>query len=124
MVSSILKSTASRKVHDLWWKEKKLQLAVSSAIVEEYLEVVAEFLSERMHYEFALRFTDAARVSRVERTQRYKVSRDPKDNIFIETAVAGKARYIISRDKDLTVLKQFGRVQIVTPEAFLKEFDL
>lgn len=122
MVSSVLRSTASRKVHDLWWKEKKLQLVVSEPIVEEYLEVLAEFLSETLLYAFAQRFTRSDKVYKVQALKRYAVSRDPKDNMFVDAAMAGKAKYIISRDKDLTELKKFAGIKIVTPEAFLKEF--
>ena len=46
------------------------------------------------------------------------VSRDPKDDAIIATAVAGKAAYLVSGDKDLLTLKKFGRVQIVTPRVF------
>lgn len=123
LVSSVLRSTASRRVHDLWWKEKKLQLVVSEPIVEEYLQVLAEFLSETLLYAFAQRFTRSDKVHKVAVTRRYEVSRDPKDNMFIEAAMAGKANYIISRDKDLTELKKFAGVKIVTPEAFLEEFS-
>jgi putative PIN family toxin of toxin-antitoxin system len=31
-----------------------------------------------------------------------RLCRDPKDDLVIETAIAGGARYIVSRDEDLT----------------------
>jgi uncharacterized protein len=46
-------------------------------------------------------------------------SRDPKDNIILECAVAGKADYIVSGDQDLLVLKSFRKIPIVTPRQFL-----
>jgi len=46
-------------------------------------------------------------------------SRDPKDNKFLALAVAGRADYLVSGDKDLLVLGQIGTVPIVTPVAFL-----
>ena len=48
------------------------------------------------------------------------VSRDINDDAIIETAVIGKCSYIISGDKDLTVLKNYQDIKIVTPADFLK----
>ena len=47
------------------------------------------------------------------------VSRDPKDDKFLAVAVAGRADYLISGDKDLLVLEKVGSVPIVSPAAFL-----
>jgi len=46
-------------------------------------------------------------------------SRDKDDDKFIETAVAGRAGYIVSGDKDLLVLKVYKNVKIVKPAEFL-----
>ncbi len=47
------------------------------------------------------------------------VCRDPKDDQFIEAALAGRARWLIARDADLTVLEKPFGVEIVTPRQFL-----
>src|SRR5258708_6349968 len=46
------------------------------------------------------------------------VSRDPKDDAILATALAGKAAYLVTGDKDLLTLKKFGRIQIITPRVF------
>ena len=46
------------------------------------------------------------------------VKDDPKDNIFIETAVGGNVDYIVSQDNHLLKLKEFRGIKIVTPEEF------
>ena len=48
------------------------------------------------------------------------VKDDPKDDIFIETAVAGYADYIISQDNHLLKEKEFRGIKIITPEEFNK----
>jgi len=48
--------------------------------------------------------------------------RDPKDNKFLELAIAGNATHIVSGDNDLLELSPFEQIQIVTPEAFLAPF--
>lgn len=53
-------------------------------------------------------------------TKRIKAVReDPDDDKFIEAAVAGKARYIITQDKMLLKINKFRNIKILTPEEFL-----
>jgi len=47
------------------------------------------------------------------------VERDPSDNKVIECAIAGKAEYIVSGDKDLLTLEQYKGIKIVKPVEFL-----
>ncbi len=46
------------------------------------------------------------------------VCRDPDDDHILATAVAGNCECIISGDKDLLVLKQFGDIKIFSPSEF------
>ena len=48
------------------------------------------------------------------------VHADPSDDKFIETALAGKAGFIISGDHHLLDLKKFNQIQILQPKAFLE----
>ena len=49
--------------------------------------------------------------------------RDPRDDKFLEVAVAGKANVIVSGDEDLLVLHPFREIPIVTPAQFLAMLD-
>lgn len=53
----------------------------------------------------------------------FKLCRDPKDDMFIDCAVSGKARYIVSGDRDLLVLEKTMGVEIVAPNTFLKGIE-
>lgn len=44
---------------------------------------------------------------------------DPDDDMFVETAIAGNADYIVSGDKHLLGLKKLNGIEIVTPREFL-----
>ena len=49
--------------------------------------------------------------------------RDPKDQMVLEAAFAGHARYLVTGDDDLLTLhgdRRLGRLQIVTARAFLE----
>jgi putative PIN family toxin of toxin-antitoxin system len=56
----------------------------------------------------------------VDVTEKLMVCRDPKDNKFLELAVAGGASYIVSGDSDLLALHPFRGIQIVPPHLFLR----
>lgn len=50
-----------------------------------------------------------------------KLSRDPKDDMFLNLAVDGHADYLISGDPDLLVLNPFQNIKIIRPIDFLSE---
>ena len=52
----------------------------------------------------------------------FRLCRDPKDNMFLDCAVAGGAKYLVSGDKDLLMLKGVAGVKILSPAEFLKKF--
>jgi putative PIN family toxin of toxin-antitoxin system len=56
-------------------------------------------------------------------TLRATASRDPADNKFLACAVEGQADYLVSGDKDLTDLKSYQDIPIVSPAAFLEIID-
>jgi len=56
-------------------------------------------------------------------SQPLAVCRDPKDDKFLEAAVAGKADIIVSGDEDLLVLDPFEGIPIVSPAEFLRCLD-
>jgi len=55
----------------------------------------------------------------IEITDEINACRDPKDDKYLELSVNGKAKYIITGDKDLLVLNPFRSVKILTPQQFL-----
>jgi putative PIN family toxin of toxin-antitoxin system len=48
-----------------------------------------------------------------------EVCRDPKDNKFLEAALAGEADAIVTGDDDLLVLHPFEKIDILRPAEFL-----
>lgn len=51
-----------------------------------------------------------------------KLSRDPKDDPVIAAAVAGKAKFLVSDDKDLVELGNVGSVTILSYGQFLDKY--
>lgn len=52
------------------------------------------------------------------------VSRDPDDDKFIETALAGGCRYIFSGDKDLLDLVSYQDIRVIKATEFLQLLNL
>ena len=54
-------------------------------------------------------------------TQRITICRDPTDNALIECAIAGRADFLVTGDKDLLTLPTpFQSIRIIKPAEFLR----
>lgn len=59
----------------------------------------------------------------VEVAQIAQVSRDPKDDKFLATAVAGEADYVVPEDRDLLDIEEYEGIKIVDVGMFLKTLE-
>src|SRR3989339_103601 len=104
------------------WKEGKFTLVTSLEVISEIIKVLKDFkirLSDEIIKEWVDLIVRNSII--VEPKDKIKiVKNDPKDNIFIETAVAGNVDYIVSQDNHLLKLKEFRGIKIITPEEFNK----
>ena len=50
--------------------------------------------------------------------------RDPKDSMYIDAAVEGRAEWLVTGDGDLLELKTFDRLRIIRPREFLSILPL
>jgi putative PIN family toxin of toxin-antitoxin system len=55
-------------------------------------------------------------------TERIVLCRDPRDDRFLELAIAGAASRLVTGDRDLLILNPFRNIRIMTPAALLNEF--
>lgn len=55
-------------------------------------------------------------------THNVKICRDPKDDMYLELALSGKADCIITGDPDLQILNPFENILIISPKEFLEQF--
>ena len=102
------------------WREGEFTLAVSAAVLHEYLDVLSRFVSADLLQEWRETLTDPSRVCVIEISERIDAIReDPTDNRFLECAVAAHADVIVSGDRHLLVLKTFRNIPILTPTAFI-----
>ena len=117
--------SANARVFRLWRDQRKLQLIVSDEVVTEYLEVLPRLhIEEPRIKRFAERLQRRETVTHVRLGSRFASSRDPDDNVMLATAVTGKAKFLITNDRDLLDLpekqRQRFKFEIVRPQEFLK----
>jgi uncharacterized protein len=98
-------------------------LVFSQELLEEFMEV-----AKRPKFR---RFFSASDIEEiVETIQEYadfvkvqtkiEVCRDPKDNFLLSLSVDGNADFLLTGDKDLLELKEFGETVIITISNFLQ----
>jgi putative PIN family toxin of toxin-antitoxin system len=122
LISALLFKGALSRFVELWQKGKIVPV-ISKKIFEE-LRVVLEYpkfsfskdeLKSIIEHEILPYFEI------VEVKEEVKgVCRDPEDDKFISCALSASADYIVSGDKDLCDLKQYGPIKIVRASDFLK----
>src|SRR3990167_3581967 len=104
----------------LAWRQGRYTLITSVDILSEISKVLNDFeikLPKEMINEWIeLIIKNSIIVEPKEKIQ--AVKEDPKDDMFIEAAVTAKADYVISGDKHLLKLKQFGDTKIISASQF------
>ena len=126
VISALLfTGTASRLVP--LWQSRRIAVLLSGAILQEYLRVLAypkfklgDDDIKALIQEELLPFVETVHVRR----PLVVVHRDPDDNKFVECAVAGRARYLVTGDRDLRDLKSYRRVTVLTVGQFLERTGL
>jgi uncharacterized protein len=118
-------STARRALTGL--ALRRFKTAVNQEILDEYAAVTAEIrtrLFAQAQPSGALAWIAAKSVRVEPMPLRGKLSRDPDDNVFVASAAAVQAAFLVTQDRDLLVLgKPFG-VRIVTPVELIRELRL
>ena len=123
IVSALLFSGISSKLVSLWQKGLITPL-LSREVVDEYLRVLgypkfelSEGEIKELIQEEILPYPEVV----TPKIRLRVIQRDPSDNKFIECAVAGRARVIISGDKDLLSLGRYRQIRIQSPAQFLAD---
>ena len=108
------------------WRQGTIELLSSTATVTELERVLTyprvrklhQLSDEQMKRFVALYRTQTTHV--VVNFALHAVESDPDDNMIIELAVAGNARYIVTGDKKhLLPLGRYQGIEIVSPATFL-----
>ena len=119
------------KLLNICFESELIQIYISDQIYNEIEEVffresfnkkVKNSLSKESKLEFLQNLKLLTVNTKTD--QKITICRDPKDNKFLELAKTVKADYLITGDKDLLDLKQFGETKILKPSEFILELGL
>ena len=111
-----------REVINLW-KNKKIQLCLTQAIIEEYLAVLNRLgLKDKQEInKLTQLFAEGFCSIFTTKTPNLDIVKDdPNDNKFIECAVALNSKVIISGDKHLKDIKKYIDIEIMSPKNFIE----
>jgi len=121
----ISKRGHSADILDLIATFDEIVLVLSNNILEEFKDVLSrKEVAARFDYtrtdiaKFEASIRDVAEIIAV-RSSLKVVREDPDDDVVVNTAIDGRADYIVSGDRHLRELKRFQRVGIVSPRAFM-----
>jgi uncharacterized protein len=98
-------------------------LAVSTETLTELAKVLsrdylARYRTADEREQFLILYSELAEIVPI--TEHVTDCRDPKDNKFLDLALAANAQILVSSDSDLLVLHPYRNVSILTPSEFLK----
>ena len=105
---------------------KKIEIIISEEILSEIIDVLNRAKFKDFTEDKKEKIEDLIRVIlSISKLIKIKtkidiINEDPKDNIILETAIDGKAEYIISYDNHLINMIQYKDVKMITPTKFLK----
>ncbi|MBV6426801.1 MAG: hypothetical protein KIPDCIKN_01314 [Haliscomenobacter sp.] len=98
------------------------QLVVSNEILFEYIEVLERKTNAMVAANIAEALLNNSNVIRTEVFFGWGlIKEDEEDNKFVDCAIAGNAKYLVSNDKHFGILKktEFPKVNIIGIEEFL-----
>ncbi len=103
------------------WREKKIEIIVSPAILDELERILVVEFNKGPEAADYLKRIFAYQGKFIDPAERIDfIKDDPSDNIFLEAAVEGKADFMVSRDNHLLRLREFRGIVIISPEDMAK----
>ena len=106
------------------WQNRKIRPVLSAEILDEYLRVLAypKFKLTQKEIRSIINRELLPYSVAVKPRAKIKVATDPDDNKFIEAAISGKAKFLISGDQALIAVKRVRNVQIISTTDFLDRY--
>ena len=124
LVSAVGWKGAPRKVFDLFI-DNKLKIITSNELIDEFIEVIFRPKFDFLQKDVKLTIIRAiiSNSDIVDPKMKLNIIKeDEKDNKFLECALTGDAKFIISGDNHLLKLKEFEGIKIVNASKFLKDY--
>lgn len=97
----------------------EIQLYATESILDEYFRIIDKIgkKDKDLASQWKMLLVKIIKVIRAD--VKIEICRDPKDNMFLECAVASRAKYIVSGDDDLISLVSIEKTLIITAKEYL-----
>ncbi|MEN0005339.1 MAG: putative toxin-antitoxin system toxin component, PIN family [Bacteroidota bacterium] len=125
LLMSIPKKSPYRRIFDALI-DGECKLAITNEILSEYMEVLEEKASSIVAKNIGEFLVNSRYVQKVEIFYRWNlIEQDPDDNKFVDCAIAGNVKFIVSNDSHFKILKtiDFPNVEVIKIDDFLKELS-
>ena len=123
LLVSIARKSKYRPIFDSLL-EGQFQVVISNEILTEYVEILERKTNANVAHNIAESILNLPNVEKVEVSYKWNlISADPDDNKFVDCAIAGRVKYVVTDDKHFNILKEipFPKVDIISIEEFLAE---
>lgn len=104
--------------------EGQFQAVITNEILNEYIEIIERKANAIVARNIAESITNLPNVEKIEISYRWNlITADPDDNKFVDCAIAGRVKYVVTDDKHFNILKEipFPKVDVISIEEFLEE---
>ena len=103
----------------------EITACATTEIIDEYEEIVERMLQKKQGHLNATILTPVLQnLELIETKSIVDICRDPDDNKFVDCAITGNARYIVTEDHHFDVLKEipFPKVAVINIDDFASQF--
>lgn len=125
LLVSLLKTSKYRPIFDSLIA-KRFQLVITNDIFQEYIEIIEQRTNSEIAKNVGELLLSLENVERIEIYYKWLlIEKDTDDNKFVDCAIAGNVKYVVTNDKHFNVLKNidFPSIEVVSADQFLKELE-
>ena len=124
----IMAISAQNEYYQVWqdFLDGKYVLCVTNDIIEEYSEVIARNISPLVSEFIIKAILNRKNIKLISPSYAFHlIEADEDDNKFVDCAIIGNAKYIVTQDHHFNILKQisFPKVDVITLKAFLADLQ-
>lgn len=123
LLTSLLKTSKYRPIFDALLN-KKYQLVISHDILQEYIEIIEQKTTPEIAKNVGELLINLENVEQIEVYYKWLlIQEDFDDNKFVDCAIAGNVKFVVSNDKHFKILKKikFPIVEVIKSDEFLEE---
>ena len=122
----IMAISAQNEYYQVWqdFLDGKYVLCVTNDIIEEYSEVIARNISPLVSEFIITAILNRKNIKLISPSYAFHLIEED-DNKFVDCAIIGNAKYIVTQDHHFNILKQisFPKVDVITLKAFLADLQ-